>query len=231
MRRLLTCGFILLAQLLWAACALGQGGYKIEVVGAAPSSDLAQSQQDALQPQGTRLLDEQGAAVCEVWLRKTVPTQQAAGGSGEILYGGLGTGTVVGVLRFPKGGSDFRGQPIKVGLYTLRYALIPQDGNHMGVSPYRDFLLLGPAAVDTDLNKEMTYDDVIKLSRQASGTPHPAILSLVPVNENAAQSLPALAKDDQGHWVLKVKLQGKPAAGGQGQEFPLAIILVGKAEA
>ncbi len=229
MRRYGVFPLILAAQLLWAASALGQGGYKIEAIHAPASSDLPRALQDSLQPEGTRLRNDQGSAVCEVWLRKSIPLKHGTSESADILYGSLDVGTVVGVLRFPSGGSDFRGQTIKAGFYTLRYALIPQDGNHMGVSPNRDFVLLSPAAVDTEPDKQVKFDDLVKLSRQASGTPHPAVLSLVPLKEAASPSFPALVHDDQGHWVLQVKIHGTSAAGSQ--ELPIAITLVGKAEA
>ena len=220
-------GLLIAAQMLCAASALAQGDYKAEAAGAPASPELPKALQDALQTTGVRLVHAQGAAVCALWLRKSIPTRQDAGGSGDVLYKGLATGTLVGVVEFPKGGSDFRGQSIKGGFYTLRYALIPQDGNHMGVSQYRDFLLLGPLAQDKDIDKQLSLEEVVKLSRQASGTGHPSVLSLGP--PAGANSFPAVFKDDQGHWLVLVKASGK-SAGGE-QEFPLAIVLVGKAEA
>lgn len=220
-------GLLIAAQMLCAASALAQGEYKTEPVGAPSSADLPKALQDALRTTGVRLVDAQGTPVCELWLRKSIPTRQDTGGSGDVLYKTLNMGTLVGVLEFPKGGSDFRGQSIKSGFYTLRYALIPQDGNHMGVSQYRDFLLLGPVAQDKDIDKQLSYEELVKLSRQASGTGHPAVLSLGP--PAGANSFPAVFKDDQGHWLVIVKASGK-SAGGE-QEFPLAIVLVGKAEA
>jgi len=209
-------------EVLLAALAYAQGTYKVESAGA--PAELGAALQDALQSSGARLVNGQGAAVAEVWLRKSIPVQEGSAKSGDILYPALATGTMVGVARFPNGGSDFRGQPIKPGVYTLRYAQIPQDGNHLGVSPYRDFLLLGPAASDTDIDKPLTFDAVVKLSRQASGTGHPAILSLSPATETKSE--PAAFQDDQGHWVLQVKVE--PSGG---PSFSMGIVLVGKTEA
>lgn len=228
MRRLRSVGLVLASELLWAATTFAQGSYKIESI-SGPPADVPTDVQDSLLAQGTRLLNDQGTAVCEIWLRKEIPTQQAGGASADILYGNLAAGTLVGVLRFPSGGSDFRGQQIKAGTYTLRYALIPQDGNHLGVSPNRDFLLLSPVAQDTEIGRALAFDPLLKLSRQASGTPHPAVLSLGPVQQG--QSYPGLVHSDQGYWILQVKLAGKSASGGQTQDLPIALTLVGKVEA
>jgi hypothetical protein len=206
-------------------CAIGlfaQGAYKTETIGPPTGPELSQATRQALGPQGIRLLNDQGAPLVDIWLRKSIPTRNAAGAS-DILYPGMVEGTMLGVADFPSGGSDFRGQAIKPGYYTLRYALMPQDGNHMGVSPNRDFLLLTPAAVDTDIDKPLPFDALVKLSRQASGTGHPAILSLSPATGNKP---PSAYKDDQGHVVLQLEI---PAVGQRG--FPMGIILVGKSEA
>ena len=85
------------------------------------------------------------------------------------IFGQIAEGTLVGVINFPANTSDFRGQGIKAGFYTLRYALILQDGNHLGVSPARDFFLICPAADDKDPNAAMKMEDLLKLSRAAAG--------------------------------------------------------------
>jgi len=225
--RLDRAGLLVVAALaLSAAMALAQDTYKAEASGS-PPADLPKAVQDALQPAGARLVDGHGAVVCEMWLRKSVPAQEGSGGSADVLYPGLGVGTMIGVVRFPNGGSDFRGQPIKPGVYTLRYAQIPQDGNHMGVSTYRDFLLLGPAATDADFDKAMNFDGLVKLSRQASGTGHPSVLSLDPAADSNV--FPTAVRDDQGHWALLVKIPGTSSAGAK--EFPMGIVIVGKTEA
>lgn len=133
-------------------------------------------------------------------------------------------GELVGVISFPKAVTDYRGQSIKAGTYTLRYALIPQDGNHMGVSSYRDFLLLIPVADDTNPSQNMTFDQVVKASRLTAGTGHPAVMMLDQVNQGSAK-FPAAVQDDQGNWALDVKLD--VSQNGQTQQMPFAMVLVG----
>lgn len=226
MKRLcLACGIF--ASLLFSTLpALGQETYKAESVGAPSASDLPKALVDVLQPQGARVLNGQGATLCEVWVRKSVPTKDAGGATSDTLYAGLNMGTLVGVLHCPNGLSDFRGQSIKAGYYTLRYALVPQDGNHMGVSSYRDFLVLAPAAADTEVEAPRSFEAMVPLSKQVSGTNHPAVLSL---GAATATKSPNMARDDQGHWVLQISVPGKSPAGAR--DFPMGIVVVGKTDA
>jgi len=210
--------WILAAQLFWIASTFAQS-YKVETIGALTSPDVPKSVQDMLAPQGTRVVGDPGGALCELWLRKAVPANPSPSGSSDILFSALTEGTFLGVLHFVTPGSDFRGQAIKAGYYTLRYALIPQDGNHMGVNPSRDAIHLCPIAADTDLAKTLTFNDLVKLGRLASGTPHPAFLVMAAA---AGSNSPSLFKDDSGNWDLQVQVHG------EAKDFPVAITVVGK---
>lgn len=213
--------------LLAALSALAQSSYKVEPAPAPPASALPQALAATLAPKGVRLVNDQGAAVGELWLRNSIPTFGNSSSSGDVIYGGLTPGSFLGVVHFPDQGADFRGQRIPAGYYTLRYALIPTDGNHLGVSANRDFLLLAPVSADTQLDQALGFDALVNLSRKASGTGHPAVLSLDPPTET--KIFPAAVRDDQGHWAVDVQLHGKSGDGEK--DFPMAIVLVGKTEA
>jgi hypothetical protein len=196
--------------------AFGQG-YKAETIGAVPA-DVPAAIQGLLDTQGVRVTNPQGATVCEVWLRKALPTSSSPDSSPDVLFGALTEGTFVGVIHFPAATTDFRSQNIKPGFYTLRYGLIPQDGNHMGVNPTRDAFLLAPISADTDPNAVLKFADLVKLSTKASGTPHPGFLVGAPVS---GTTFPAVVKDDSGNWDLQLK--GHGASG----DVPLAFTVVG----
>ena len=67
-----------------------------------------------------------------------------------VAYPNLAESTLIAVIHFPQAAADFRGHRIPAGFYTLRYAIMPNDGNHLGAAPNRDFLLVIPAESDTD---------------------------------------------------------------------------------
>lgn len=197
--------------------------YKSGVVNSMPEG-LSDAIKGLLQPQGFRVVDENANPWCEVWLRKEIIKFDKPGAP-DAKYQSFHIGQLVGVMKFNGMGSDYRGQAIKAGTYTMRYCVILQDGNHMGVSPILDFVLLTPVSDDTkEPDAVMTIMDLVVLSRKASGTNHPAtiLLSSPPTDEFKP---PILEKDDMGHWVLKLKSQSKA-----GVELPIGIIVVGKAE-
>src|SRR2546427_2357061 len=218
----LACSFAFIISA--GAGVFAQGTYKITSANQIPS-DVPAAVSGLLNAQGTTLNDATGSPVSSIWWAKTIAA--TPGGSADAAYPDLAVGTFLGVLNFPKGGSDFRGQKIKPGTYTLRYAHIPQDGNHMGVNPYPDFVLLIPVASDTDSSKGLALPDLVKLSKLTSGTNHPAVMSLVPAAQGA--SSPSLVQDDQGHWVLQVEVSEGSASGSK--PMPLALIVVGQTTA
>jgi hypothetical protein len=88
-------------------------------------------------------------------------------------------GTLVGAVKIDADMRDIRGGAVKAGVYTLRYGIQPNNDDHYGISPFRNFLLLSPAAVDTDPAAK-DHDGAIELSRQTIGGKHPAVLSIDP---------------------------------------------------
>jgi hypothetical protein len=225
MRRTRLLGVFLAGQLLVSVAALAQGGYKVEPAPLPAAPDVPAALASLLQPQGAKVLDSSGATVCEIWLGNAVPLTAANNSSPDVMYGNLAVSTLVGAIHFPNKGSDFRGQAIKPGYYTLRYGQTPQDGNHMGVNPTRDFLVLSPVAQDTNLSAIFSLQDLVKLSKLASGTNHPAILEMDPQATGAA---PTVTQDSQGYTVFSAQAQGRTTAG-QAQPLNISVVVVGQA--
>jgi len=179
-----------------------------------PAAGLPAALAAEIQPQGFRLVGPSGPW-CEVWFAKQIST--SAKPDDPAIAFPIAQGTLLGVLRFPGQGADRRGQPIKAGLYTMRYSDFPVDGAHQGVAPQRDFALLTPAADDTDPHAKPAFEALVKMSVKASGTAHPAVLSL---ESPSGSSFPAVTQEGDHDWVLNVKVG----------DLPLAIILAGKYE-
>lgn len=217
--------YFLAIQLFIAGSGWAQGGYKVEPVPLPSGGDVRAALASALQPQGSRVLDSSGATVCEIWLGNAIPLAASVNSSPEIMYGSLAVSTLVGAIHFPNKATDFRGQAIKPGFYTLRYGQTPQDGNHMGVNPTRDFLVMSPVAQDTNLSAIFSLQDLVKLSKLASGTNHPAILEMDPAGSGEAASV---TQNSAGYTVLSAQAKSKTAAG-QAQPLNISVVVVGQA--
>ncbi len=192
-----------LALLLATGSVRGDG--RVERIGAF-AGNAAEPVKQVLEAQGYRATLSDGTV--DVWLRKDLPA--------------LKPGSLVGVLTFPAARGDFRGQTIKAGTYTLRYAKIPSDGNHLGAAPTSDFLLMLRVADDPDPAPDLAWEKLTELSKNAALTNHPAPLNLADVS--AQKDYPAVANNGMGHEILFVKL--KTALG----EQPLGIVLKGRTE-
>lgn len=200
--------------------APGFADHKLEKSVAAPDG-IPAALKSAVEAQGVRVLNDAGAPYVELWLAKGVAAENKPAGA-DVIYSGIPDGTFLGVWRFVAAGSDFRGQPIKPGLYSMRYSLMPADGNHLGASPYRDFVLLVPAGADENPATLVPFERVVPLSRKASGTGHPAVFPMVPA-ESAGEA--ALEKNDHGHWILRASITMK-----SGGSLPIGVTVVGRGE-
>lgn len=187
-----------------ASAAFSQ--YKVEP-GGAPPTEAPAAVVATLKKEGVKIT-KGGAPYVEIWFRSTTPSGPKST-EDAVTLPTIPQGTLVGVLRFPGAGQDRRGQNIKPGVYTLRYSQHPVNGDHQGVAPQRDFLLLSPAAGDTNASATPNFDELVAMSRKASGTPHPAVLS---ASSSSSSTFPELKKEGDSDWVLHVKLGDTPIA-------------------
>ena len=212
------CG-ILAAFLLISSYGTAQAG-RVEAPGALKDAAVPEAIRQTLAPTGYRILPDINSPAIQIWYRKEVPAHPK-NASADAIYDRLAESTLLGVIYFSKPSQDYRDQTVPAGFYTLRYALMPNDGNHLGVAPSRDFLLLIPASADPGPDKTLKFQDLVALSRQASGTKHPAPLSLVQAEGGAT---PATSRDDEGHVIFTTQVHLS-----SGEEMPLALVVKGTA--
>jgi hypothetical protein len=206
-------------SVLTTIAALAAGPGKVEKAPAFSDASAPSPISVALDSAGSRLTLFDGSVI-DVWLRKSLPLSKQK--DSQAVYPDIAPSTFIGVIRFERQASDFRGQPIKPGTYTMRYESLPSDGNHMGVAPQPDFVLLVPVAADLGPEAMPSYDELVKLSAKAAGTSHPAAFSMTTVAGGAA--LPSLFYTSEGFVALAVE------ANTQSGKLPIAIIVKGIAE-
>jgi hypothetical protein len=213
--------FSLLAGPAVAQSPAAQNG-KVENLPALEAKEVPANIRQVLGDNGYRILLDDGSNAAELWFRKDVPSGTKKDSS-DILYTQLAESTLVGVLHFVQASTDYRGQAIPAGYYTLRYSLIPNDGNHLGAAPNRDFLLLIPAESESDPNASYKFAELVAMSRKATGTKHPGPLSMV--QPEGTGTAAAVSKDDQDHWIFSSGLKLS-----SGQEMPFALVVKGTAQ-
>lgn len=187
--------------------------FKVQPAGAPPAEVSALTA--SLVKDGVKVLKDDGSVLLEMWVVAAEPKGGAA--EQNTTWSSVGHGSLLGVVKYPARASDRRGQTIKPGTYTMRYSYFPMNGDHQGVAPQRDFAVLSPIAADTDPAAKPAFDALVELSRKASGTPHPLVLSIWKDDGGIAQGIEAAGETDQ---VLHVKIGSTT----------LSVIVVGKYE-
>ncbi len=181
-------------------CATVEAQSKASPLSDKPPADLAPVIASLLHASGAKVVV--GGATLDIWW------VQSMGGDGPG-WSGVESGTLVGAVRVTGPFKEIRGKVVAPGVYTLRYGQQPQNGDHLGISTYRDFLLVSPASADQD-PKVLGFDGVVALSKQVIGTSHPASLSLDPPEAAPGASLSAY-KNDSGHDGVVFEVQRKPS--------------------
>jgi hypothetical protein len=199
-----------------------EAAYRLEPLKEAAPEEVAGELREQLSGEGLRMAGPKGPYL-DFWWRKTLPTVAPKGDQG-IDFGQIEEGEFFGVARVHQQVKDFKGKNFPPGLYTLRRGVQPQDGDHLGVSDTRDFLLLSPAKIDVKL-ASMPTDELVKLSVKASGTKHPSVLYLMKMFEPPGK-LPRLVEDsEKSHWILDCEL---PAAGATKERIRFGLVVVGQ---
>ncbi len=203
--------------------------FKIEPLKAAPPEAISAEIRAQLNPEGYRITTQDGKAFFEIWLRKSVPAKtKPAGPEAAVQFPFLSEGELLGAVRYAQEGFDYRDQSILPGVYTLRYGLQPINGDHLGVSPYRDFALLLPAAKD----KTVASPDEKALERtsaDAAGTNHPAVLLLWLVSE-APKTMPTMIHDrEKETWGSILPFPLKVGDASAVTPYPIQLVVVGSA--
>lgn len=193
----------LAAIFLITSCALADG---YSTAAAGPPPPEAAPLAAALQPEGLRVVKPDGGTLCDLWFVRDVGKE---GEPEQDATWGIAHGTLLGVVRVQSRWSDRRGQLIRPGVYTLRISFFPVNGDHQGVAPQRDFAILSPVDIDKDPAAHPSFDALMEMSRKASRTPHPLVLSLWKESGPVETGIAAEGESDQ---VLRTMIAGTPVA-------------------
>ena len=192
-----------------------------------PPKGLSEDIAGKINAEGYRVEGPDGP-VCDVWLAKKLEVKAKFTPSLSVNYP-FTPGQFFGVLRVPEGStySDFRGQELSSGTYTLRYGQQPEDGNHIGTSDLADFLLALPAKIDKSSKTISGFDELSSRSAKSAGATHPAIFSLLPA-EDEVEEADLIHDEDYEFWILS--FNGAGAKGDKAVKVPVRLVTIGQSE-
>lgn len=204
-----------------------QEAYKVEPLKEGAPSALAEPLRGLFEPNGYRVLSPAGKPFVDLWLRKGVPAaSKPAGPKGTVLFPVLAEGELLGAFRFHVEGRDYRDQSIAPGVYTLRYGLQPENGDHLGTSPYRDFALLIAAAKDK-MPATLPRKALEDRSAEAAGTSHPAVFMLRQ-GPDTPPAAPEMTFDETlNTWGAVVPLPLQVKGSTEPARLPIQVVVVG----
>jgi hypothetical protein len=224
---------LLPAVLLFLATAgFAQESLTIASLKEPPPQAIAAEIRTALISEGHRIRDKEGHTIADIWLRKGVPgSEKPEGPRGAIQFPFLADGELIGVLQFATERHDYREQPIAKGVYTMRYGLQPVNGDHLGVSTYRDYSLLLPASKDQSLAL-LRRKQLEERSAESAGTSHPAIFLLLEAPPESSKSVGSVMHDgEKNTWSVVVPLSLQVKGQTDLLAFPVRLVVIGAAAA
>lgn len=174
---------------------------------AAPPEALAEPIRKQLDGDALVVRDKNDV-VMKIWFRSVIPVkaseEQIKNG---LTYREIPEGALVGALEFPHAFTDFRKQELPAGVYTLRFAVQPDIGDHTGTAPNPEFCLLCRASDDLS-DEPIDKKKLIEISSKVNEGRHPAVLLLWPNNGSDA----GVKVVEKGNGVVVATIK-RPVAG------------------
>jgi hypothetical protein len=208
--------------LLLCALAAQAADLDVRVANKALPGEIGPEIAALLQPQALQVV-QGDKPVLEVWLAKELPLQSKPSSPATALDA-VKQAAILGAVSVPGVRRDYRDDEIAASIYTMRFALQPQDGNHSGSAEFPYFGVLVPAKLDTKPDGIKDFKELMKASSKETSTDHPMVLSLRPVTATDGSAV-KLTTPAAEHKALRVKV---PTKGADTKEIAFEIVVEGK---
>jgi len=200
--------------------------YNIKPIAKSEMKVIPDALKKQLREASFQVTDKQNKLVCEIWLRKAIEVKELPsedGADGVTNYSMFPEGAFLGVIRFKQKSTNCRGNTIFPGIYTIRYMLMPEDGDHIGVAAYKDFIMLLPAMIDKGAP---TMDRELIIATALKSSEHPHNLALVPL-EKKPEKTPVFKIDESNNLALYIKIAKLKAIGTDKTRDVIAGVVLG----
>jgi hypothetical protein len=196
---------MLLAVAFSGSPIVAHGQYTVKEASTPPPKELKDIIKGLLAPKSCQVYDAKGELYCEIWFAKAVPAKATpAQVQNGLTYREIEQTSLLGAIRFAQDAQDYRKQDVKAGIYTLRIAHQPQDGDHMGTAPHPEFCCLVAANLD-DKPEVMEPKKLHDISAKTLESSHPGVFLLFP--NNKPEPMPKMVDQGMGHWALRHVIQ------------------------
>jgi len=189
----------------------------------APADGVPKAIAAQLADKGLRVIRGEKTHVCDIWLCRELPVGRPSK-KADIVYP-FRQGQLIGVVRYARTSRDFKNQKIRKGVYTMRFAYQPTDGNHIGTFATKDFLLLVSVADDTKVAPPKLAT-LIENSVIAAQSAHPAFLCLL---KSKAKKTPVFRHLDETDWWI-LQLTGNAKRDGKPVKLLMDLVIAGYVE-
>ena len=215
---------LMLAFLPAVGVAGEEGQFKLEIADKEPPAELADAVKEQLASKSYTISDADGI-IYEFWFAKEIPLKSKD--EPRNILNNIPEISLVGAVNIPEGSSasDFREDKIDPGLKTLRLAMQPQDGNHMGTAPLNTFAIVIPHERDAEFDHIPDHDTMVEMSAEDTVAGHPPILFMEPAEETDKE-FPCLVVGGEGNREWQMLALEIPAKLPDGETMPLRFHLV-----
>ena len=201
----------------------------LEVTEKAPPAELAADVSAQLIPKCHLISDSEGP-LFEFWFVKEIPVKKL-GDTVKKSLENIEEASIIGAVVVKNDEMyDFRDDPMDPGIFVMRMALQPQDGNHMGTAPFDTFAILIPYEKDGQLfeNGPPDHDFLVEIASEDTVAEHPPILSIQPYDK-AEGDFPRLDEADDEEWLF-LNLQLPVKVGGESKTLAIHLVYEGIGE-
>ena len=182
----------------------------LKIVDKPAPKEIGESIRNVLQTKAVQLLDGEKVAL-EIWPRTELPLKSKPS-SGNDTLSAISETALVGAVVISEGGfRDYKDNEIPKGVYTARFGLQPQDGDHLGTAEFNYFVVLIAAETDKELNGFNQFRPMVKASGKLTSSGHPVVVSLRPA-PSTETGTPKITEPIAEHKAIRLKLAGKTAA-------------------
>ena len=199
--------------------------YRVSVAQKEPPKEVNEAIGKTLQP-ATVQLHSGGKLAFEIWLRTEVPLQSAPESPAKALDA-IKQSTLLGVIAIPSDKRDYKDSELPAGVYTLRFGLQPQDGNHLGTAEFSYFAVLVGAKKDAQIDGITDYKSLVKASKDGTPSDHPVILSLRPAS-SADGVAPKLSEPATEHKSVLLRIPARVAGSIETSSLSFELVFEGK---